>query len=62
MTFAAVMFAVWAAAAADAAVLAEVLVLSVVAAAVLAAVTVWNAVLELPAAADASPASVAVAA
>ena len=61
--FAAVMFvdcvAVWAAAA----VLAYVLVLSVVAAAaaVLAAMTVWNAVVELPAAA-ASTASVAVAA
>ena len=52
--------AVWAAAAT---VLADVLVLSVVAAAaaVLAAVTVWNAVVELPAA-DASAASVAVAA
>ena len=60
VTFAAVMFAdcvaVWAAAAA---VLADVLVLSVVDA-VLAAVTIWNAAVELPAAA--SPASVAVAA
>ena len=59
VTFAAVMFAdcvaVWAAA-----VLTEVLVLSVVAAAVLAAVTVWNAVIELPAAA-ASAACVAMA-
>ena len=65
VTFVAVMFAdcvaVWAAPAADdAAVLADVLVLSVAAAA-LAAVTVWNAVVELPANA-ASPASVAVAA
>ena len=62
--FAAVMFvdcvAVWDAADA-AAVLADVLVLSVATAAVLAAVTVWNAVVELPAAA-ASAASVAVAA
>ena len=64
--FAAVMFAdcvaVWAAADDDAAVWADVLVSSVVAAAVtlLAAVTVWNAVVNLPAAA--SPASVAVAA
>ena len=48
--------AVWAAAA----VLADVLVLSVAAAAVLAAVTVWNAVVELPAASP-SAASVAVA-
>ena len=65
MTFVAVMFAdcviVWPAAAADA-VLTDVLVLSVAAAAgVLDAVTVWNAVIELPAAA-ASAASVAVAA
>ena len=52
--------AVWAAAAYAAAVLADVLVLSVVAAAVLAAVTVWNAVVELPAAAGLA-ASVAVA-
>ena len=67
VTFAAVMFAdcvaVWAAAA----ILADVLVLAVVAAAVLAAVTVWNDVVELPAAASAvvalsSLASVAVAA
>ena len=49
--------AVWAAA--DAAVLAGVLILSVVAAAVLAADTVWNAVVEFRAAA--STASVAVA-
>ena len=68
VTFAAVMFvdwvAVWAAAD-DAAVLADVLILSAVTAAadaaVLAAVTVWNAVVELSAAA-ASAASLAVAA
>ena len=46
-----------------AAVFADVLVLYVVAAvAVLTAMTLWNAVLELPAAAAASPASVVVAA
>ena len=67
VTFAAVMFADWVAVwgADAAAVLTDVLVLSVVAAAadaaVLAAVTVWNVVVELPAA-GASAASVAVAA
>ena len=58
VTFGAVMFAdcvaVWASDADAAAVLADVLVLSVVAA-VLAAVTVWNAVVELPAAAASAP-------